>query len=47
MPFPIVVSDSLVPGQNTSNEIPGDYVPISNPIFEFNVCQYKRSVDGS
>ncbi|KAG8219070.1 putative lysophospholipase [Butyriboletus roseoflavus] len=39
MPFPIVVSDVLAPGQNTSNDLPGDYVPISNPIFEFNVFE--------
>ncbi|KAF9226992.1 hypothetical protein BS17DRAFT_697035 [Gyrodon lividus] len=39
IPFPIVVTDLDAPGQNASNDIPGDYIPISNPIMEFNVFE--------
>ena len=38
LPFPIIVADLSAPGQDTSEVISGDYIPISNPIFEFNVC---------
>ncbi|KAG6373883.1 acyl transferase/acyl hydrolase/lysophospholipase [Boletus reticuloceps] len=38
-PFPILVSDISSPGQNTSNIIQGDFVPISNPLVEFNVYE--------
>ncbi|KAF8555545.1 lysophospholipase [Imleria badia] len=38
-PFPIIVSDLSAPGQNASEIISGDYIPISNPIFEFNVFE--------
>ncbi|KAF8555546.1 hypothetical protein OG21DRAFT_854412 [Imleria badia] len=36
IPFPIIVSEVSAPGQNMSEVIPGKYIPISNPIFEFN-----------
>ncbi|KAF8432990.1 lysophospholipase [Boletus edulis BED1] len=39
IPFPIVVSDLSAPGQNTSNIISEDVIPISNPIIEFNVYE--------
>ncbi|KAF8139034.1 lysophospholipase [Boletus edulis] len=39
IPFPIVVSDLSAPGENTSNIVSGDYIPTSNPIFEFNVFE--------
>ncbi|KAF8139033.1 lysophospholipase catalytic domain-containing protein [Boletus edulis] len=39
IPFPILVSDISSPGQNTSNIIQGDFVPISNPLVEFNVYE--------
>ncbi|KAG6373882.1 lysophospholipase [Boletus reticuloceps] len=39
IPFPIVVSDLSAPGQNTSNIISEDFIPISNPIIEFNVYE--------
>ena len=40
IPFPIAVSDLSAPGQNTSNITSGEFASISNPIFEFNICQY-------
>ncbi|KIK99016.1 hypothetical protein PAXRUDRAFT_133001 [Paxillus rubicundulus Ve08.2h10] len=39
IPFPIVVTDLTAPGQNASNDIPGNIIPISNPIIEFNVFE--------
>ncbi|KAG0700944.1 lysophospholipase catalytic domain-containing protein [Suillus ampliporus] len=39
IPFPIVVTDLQAPGQNSSEIIAGDYVPLTNPIFEFNVFE--------
>ncbi|KAF8432987.1 lysophospholipase catalytic domain-containing protein [Boletus edulis BED1] len=39
IPFPIIVSDLSAPGENTSNIVSGDYIPTSNPIFEFNVFE--------
>ncbi|KAG1736436.1 lysophospholipase catalytic domain-containing protein [Suillus paluster] len=39
IPFPIVVADLQAPGQNSSEIIAGDYVPLTNPIFEFNVFE--------
>ncbi|KAG6373884.1 hypothetical protein JVT61DRAFT_6037 [Boletus reticuloceps] len=39
IPFPIVVSDLSAPGQDTSSIISGDFIPISNPLIEFNVFE--------
>ena len=39
IPFPITVSDLSAPGQNMSNTLAEDFIPLSNPLFEFNVCQ--------
>ncbi|KAF9235204.1 lysophospholipase catalytic domain-containing protein [Melanogaster broomeanus] len=39
IPFPIVVTDLSAPGQNASNDISGNIIPISNPIMEFNVFE--------
>ncbi|KAH7887262.1 lysophospholipase catalytic domain-containing protein [Phlebopus sp. FC_14] len=39
IPFPIVVTDLDAAGQNTSAEISGDYIPLTNPIIEFNVFE--------
>ncbi|KZT29198.1 lysophospholipase [Neolentinus lepideus HHB14362 ss-1] len=41
-PFPIIVSDSMSTSQNNSNRISdeGDVVPLSNPLYEFNVYEF-------
>jgi lysophospholipase len=39
IPFPIVVADLQAPGQNSSEIISGNLVPLTNPILEFNVCE--------
>ncbi|KAG2073383.1 lysophospholipase [Suillus decipiens] len=39
IPFPIVVADLQAPGQNSSEIIAGDFEPLTNPIFEFNVFE--------
>ncbi|KAH9952001.1 lysophospholipase [Amylocystis lapponica] len=39
IPFPILLSDSMSQHGNSSNIIPGNFVPISNPIYEFNVFE--------
>ncbi|KAG6373885.1 lysophospholipase [Boletus reticuloceps] len=39
IPFPIIAADLLAPGQNTSEELSGDDIPLSNPIMEFNVYE--------
>ncbi|KAF8432983.1 lysophospholipase [Boletus edulis BED1] len=39
IPFPIIAADLLAPGQNMSEELSGDDIPLSNPIMEFNVYE--------
>ena len=39
IPFPIVVADLQAQNQNSSDVISGDYVPLTNPLIEFNVCE--------
>lgn len=41
MPFPLIVANSLSSNQNASNIISaqGDVVPLTNPIYEFSVCE--------
>lgn len=39
IPFPIVVTNLQAPGQNSSETIAGDFIPLTNPIFEFNVFE--------
>ncbi|KAG1766918.1 lysophospholipase catalytic domain-containing protein [Suillus placidus] len=39
IPFPIVVTNLQAAGQNSSEIIAGDSIPITNPIFEFNVFE--------
>lgn len=40
-PFPILVSDSYSPNANWSAvvDLEDDYVPLTNPIYEFNPCE--------
>lgn len=39
LPFPLVVVNSVSSSGNVSNTIDGAFVPLSNPIYEFNVCE--------
>ncbi|KAG2054996.1 lysophospholipase [Suillus hirtellus] len=39
IPFPIVTADLQAPGQNSSEIIAEDYIPLTNPIIEFNVFE--------
>jgi lysophospholipase len=39
IPFPIVVADLQAPGQNSSEIIAEDFIPLTNPLFEFNVFE--------
>ncbi|EGO02345.1 hypothetical protein SERLA73DRAFT_104762 [Serpula lacrymans var. lacrymans S7.3] len=39
IPFPIVIADLDSPSQNTSNVEAGDYIPLTNPLIEFNVFE--------
>lgn len=39
MPFPIVVADSISKFENDQLIIPGNQVPLTNPIFEFNIFE--------
>jgi lysophospholipase len=39
VPFPLIVADSASPSANASNILPGDAVPLSNPIYEFSLCE--------
>ncbi|KAG2745339.1 lysophospholipase [Suillus brevipes Sb2] len=39
IPFPIVVTNLQAPGQNSSETIAGDFIPLTSPIFEFNVFE--------
>ena len=39
-PFPIILADSLTSRDNGTQFIePDQYVPLQNPIYEFNVCE--------
>ncbi|CCM04094.1 uncharacterized protein FIBRA_06253 [Fibroporia radiculosa] len=38
-PFPIIVADSLSPNGNDSAYFQGAYVPLTNPVYEFNVYE--------
>lgn len=41
-PFPILISDSYSPNANWSAivNLEDDYVPLTNPIYEFNPCEH-------
>jgi hypothetical protein len=41
IPYPIVVADTVSRSENVSNIITaeGEIVPLSNPIYEFSVCE--------
>ncbi|KAH7910312.1 lysophospholipase catalytic domain-containing protein [Hygrophoropsis aurantiaca] len=39
IPFPIVAVDLDAPGQNESEVVSGDIVPLTNPVMEFNVFE--------
>ena len=39
IPFPIILGDSLSTHENDKTVLPGDQVPLSNPIYEFNPCE--------
>ncbi|EKM59981.1 uncharacterized protein PHACADRAFT_250811 [Phanerochaete carnosa HHB-10118-sp] len=39
MPFPIIVTNTLSKFENNSKVIPGNDVPLTNPIYEFNVFE--------
>ncbi|GBE81631.1 Lysophospholipase 2 [Sparassis crispa] len=38
-PFPIITADSIAQRENTSNIVPGNTVPLTDPIYEFNVYE--------
>ncbi|KIP06142.1 hypothetical protein PHLGIDRAFT_468918 [Phlebiopsis gigantea 11061_1 CR5-6] len=40
IPFPIVIGDTLSTHENDSTIVTGDEVPLSNPIYEFNVFEF-------
>ena len=44
-PFPIVLANSLTSRDNGTQFIePDQFVPLQNPIYEFNVCESRASL---
>lgn len=40
-PFPIVLADSIPPTPDPATTLPGDTVPLTSEIWEFNVCEFR------